>query len=373
MREVKKDCRYFQNDRPCSYHKQTGVLCGSCKDYSPVGFKILIIKLDAMGDVLRTTCILQGLQAKYRKPHITWITRKESLPLLENNPFVDRILPYSEEALLFLATEDFDLVINPDASSISARLAELSRGKEKLGFGFDPRGYVYPFDEEGEYWFQAGVNDQVKKANTKTYQEIILGICRLDRKHYDLIYRLTAEEKQFSESFRIGHGLKEDDLVVGLNTGAGRRWPKKKWTLEGYSELIRSIRENIPGAKILLYGGPDEEENNAFLKSRFDGLIDTGNHNSLREFAALLDLSTVVVTGDTLAMHLSVALGKKTMVLFGPTSHAEIDLYGRGAKIFSDKDCLVCYRQECDKSPDCMESISTDQVFRAIEEMLGHC
>jgi len=79
----------------------------------------------------------------------------------------------------------------------------------------------------------------------------------------------------------------------------------------------------------------------------------------------------VVVTGDTLAMHLAVALGKKAVVLFGPTSHTEIELYNRGEKIYSDMDCLVCYRQRCDKSPDCMEKIAADRVFKTIKKLVG--
>jgi len=332
---------------------------------------MLIIKLDAMGDVLRTTSILQGLKEKYPESHITWITKKESLPLLENNPLIDMTLAYEEDALLVLATEEFDLVINPDASFIGARLAELSKGKKKLGFGFDSKGHVYSYNREAEYWFNMGVNDVIKKANQKTYQQIVLSICQLNCERYDLIYHISPEEKNFAETFRRKNKLKSVDIVIGLNTGAGRRWLKKKWTLEGYSELINIIKKRIPEAKILLYGGPEEIENNKYLKSRYDNLIDTGNHNSIRQFAALIDLSTVVVTGDTLAMHLAVALGKKAVVLFGPTSHTEIELYNRGEKIYSDMDCLVCYRQRCDKSPDCMEKIAADRVFKTIKKLVG--
>jgi heptosyltransferase-2 len=58
------------------------------------------------------------------------------------------------------------------------------------------------------------------------------------------------------------------------------------------------------------------------------------------------------------------------VVLFGPTSAAEVDLYGLGRKITAEMDCLCCYRQTCDKSPNCMESISMDTVDRSIGEQL---
>jgi hypothetical protein len=59
------------------------------------------------------------------------------------------------------------------------------------------------------------------------------------------------------------------------------------------------------------------------------------------------------------------------VVLIGPTSAAEIDLYGMGQKITAEMDCLCCYRQVCDRSPNCMESISTETVFRSVEEQLN--
>ena len=66
----------------------------------------------------------------------------------------------------------------------------------------------------------------------------------------------------------------------------------------------------------------------------------------MRHFAALLGHCDVVVTGDTLAMHLALALGRRTVVLFGPTSAAEIELYGLGEKVVPDMACLSCYKNE---------------------------
>jgi heptosyltransferase-2 len=99
-------------------------------------------------------------------------------------------------------------------------------------------------------------------------------------------------------------------------------------------------------------------------------LIDTGHKNTPREFLSLLNLCDLVVTGDTLAMHAAVALKKKVIALFGPTSSSEIELYGRGKKIIPDMDCLCCYKETCDKHPNCMENISPDTVFQAVKELL---
>lgn len=369
--KVLYDCRYFRGDVPCKPHKNEGVHCEGCPRYEPIQQRILIIKLDAAGDVLRTTCILPGLKEKYPYSQITWITQSASVPLLAANPSIDRIYEVSL-AVEVLMTEDFDIAINLDAAPLSSRLAELARAKEKRGFGYHPSGYVYPINPEAEPWFLMGLFDDVKKENKRTYQSLMLDICKLNpADDYSIQYSITPEEKKIAEHFGAEHGIKNNDIIIGLNTGAGSRWEKKKWTEQGYLELIRLIESKYPGIKILLYGGPGEIERNTRLITKSGPrVINTGCSNSIREFAALLDLSTIVVTGDTLALHIAIALQKETVVIVGPTSANELDLYGKGIKMSASMPCLCCYKVSCDNKPDCMMNLSPERVFSAIESML---
>ena len=123
--------------------------------------------------------------------------------------------------------------------------------------------------------------------------------------------------------------------------------------------------------QFLLLGGPAEQERNDRLKRAADvPLLDPGCDNTVRHFAALMSHTNVVVTGDTLAMHLALALGKRTVVLFGPTSAAEIELYGLGEKIVPSMSCLSCYKTSCDFVPNCMDLITTDMVEHAVVRQL---
>ncbi|MEW6418485.1 MAG: glycosyltransferase family 9 protein [Nitrospirota bacterium] len=370
---LKKNCRHYRDDRPCCYHKQEGIVCSACSCYSPIKYRILIIKLDAIGDVLRTTCILHGLKKKYPGAGIFWLTKKASIPLLQNNPLIETLWSLEDDAHIVLNTDDFDLVINPDASPTSARLATIARSNIKLGFGYNSRGYTYPYNEEAMQWFQLGVNDQLKKANTETYQTIIMRMCRLNSSKRDIVYSLTLQEAEFVHQFRRRYRLQHNGLIVGMNTGASGRWPQKKWTVEGYISLIHSLIDHSDGIRVLLFGGPGERERNSFIMRTIgsEAVIDTGHNNTLRNFAALLSIPDVLVTGDTLAMHLALALNRKVIALFGPTSHNEIDLYGLGEKIYPDMDCLVCYKQTCDKSPTCMQLIKPETVYLSITKLLG--
>ncbi len=367
---IRRDCRHYLGDRPCVFHKREGVICRDCPRYSPAGEKVLVIKLDAAGDVLRTTSLLPGLKKCFPDCVLTWITRAGSLPLFIHNPLVDRVLPLQPEGLVSVLSETFDLSLNLDTSPLSSSLQSLVRSGEKKGFTLDSAGRVAPCTPEAETWLEMSVFDDVKRANRKTCQTLIREMAGLPPPNGRIILNLSPEEVARGERFARASGLGEGDLVIGFNTGGGRRWKHKKWTRQGTLDLARLCRDRL-GAKLLLYGGPEEEERNAWLVREGQGLfIDTGCRNDLRTFFSLLNLSDLLVTSDTLALHAAVALEKPVVALFGPTSAAEIDLYGRGEKVITPVPCRCCYRPDCDVEPDCMESIEPGTVFSALEKLL---
>lgn len=369
---LKYDCSYFPGDRPCSYHKTYGIKCDNCNYYKPKGVKILIIKLDALGDVLRTTSILQGLKETYPDSYIYWLTRKNAISLFENNHYVDEVYPVENiESIQQLLPIEFDLVINLDPSKISSALCFNFKSKVKKGFGLNEDGCVYPLNKEAEPWFEMGAFDDLKKANKRTYQEIMLEICGIKTKNFDIIINLDEEELNFAKEFLKSRNIDKTKKILGINAGASPRWELKKWTDENFEKLIREVLDKTD-YYIFLYGSLIEKERMEKLETINPlRIISTGYNNNLREFFALLNLSDVVLTGDTLAMHAAAALKKKVVALFGPTSSAEIEDYGRIIKVIPQLDCLVCYKMKCDFKPNCMESIYPEQVFEIIIKQMS--
>jgi len=369
MREIAFDCRFFLGDRPCKWHKATSVLC-QCEHYEAITERILIIKLDAMGDVLRTTALLPALAAAHPHAAITWITRRESRPLLERNPYITEILNYGEDALVQLEARTFDRVINLDAGKTSAALATAARSSRKDGFILDARGLVQATNAAARHWLELGVFDDLKRRNARTYQDLMADIIGLPGCGHRYVFELSEEERAAGRAQLERLGIDFTRLVIGLNTGAGQRWELKQWREEGYLELIERLARKHD-VQFVLLGGPEERERHKRLQSRSAvPLIDGGCDNPVRRFAALVAACGLVVTGDTLAMHLSLALGCRTIVLFGPTSANEIELYGLGEKVMPRMECLSCYKPACDFVPNCMDLISTDMVEAAVDRQL---
>jgi ADP-heptose:LPS heptosyltransferase len=343
------------------------VHCQDCPHYDGVDFRILVVKLDAMGDVLRTTAILPGLKEKYPHSHVTWLTRKESIPLFDHNLLVDRVLDCSAESFLAVQAEEFDLVLGLDAAPESARIATLAKGKEKLGFGWHPRGYSFPVNDEARGWYEMGLFDDVKKANRRTYQDIVLGICRLEQGDKEIVYACAPDELSGAEELRKKWKLRPGRPVVGVN--AGRRWVNKKWPEAKSVALIRKLLAG--GYSVLLLGGPEERELNARIRRKAGPkLVDAGSGHSVREYAAIVNLCDLLVTMDTFTLHLGLGLKKKVVALFGPTSADEIEVYGRGVKLTPLVECGCYYRRECTAESPCMGTITPEAVLAAVEGLL---
>jgi ADP-heptose:LPS heptosyltransferase len=369
---IHTDCRYYKGSMPCRFHKVDGRPCEGCADYSQVTTRILMVKLAAVGDVLRTTSVLPALRLKYPGAHITWITKRNAAPLLTNNPLVDRVLLVEENFLEFLQNEKFDIGICLDSDPHSATIHAVAHCTLKFGFVTNTSGAVELANEAAREWWLMGVNDRKKKENRRTYQQIMYEICDLPLPVQKPQLYLSGPMERFGKEFIEKRGLAGTRQFIGINTGGGGRWQHKKWTFEGYVETIRLLRQRHPKCTILLFGGPEEVElNRQILDTVGDLVVDTGCNNSLMEFASLVNIVDILLTSDSLAMHMGVALGKATIVLVGPTSPWELDVFGRGEIMHSDIECLVCYLSRCDKTVTCMNTLPAGRVLQKIEEFLA--
>ena len=340
--------------------------CSGCANYETLARRILIVKLAAAGDVLRTTCVLPALRAASPGSQITWVTERSAVPLLEGNPLIDRILP-RDAATERLLVEQFDLVLGLDNDADGGSLAALARCRERRGYVLDPEGRVMPVNDAARRWWQMGLDDRLKRANRRTHSDLLHEVCGLPPTGAPPRLVVPDATRRAIRA-RLTPLLAPFDRTVLLNTGGGGRWPQKRWTQEHYLEFARKVRRDEPGTAVLVAGGPDEADGNARLLAALfgdPGVLDGGCDKTIKEFAAMIELADVVVTADSLALHIATALSRPAVAFVGPTSPWELDLYGRGEVVRADVPCLACYRRECDQLVTCMDLLTPDTVYAA--------
>ena len=383
------DCKHFEGDKPCSPNKQYGVFCSNCtfyeqnttikNEFPPIGppvitesgvehKKILIVKLDAVGDVLRTTSVLPSLKDKHPDSEITWITKSKSFPVIKDNALIDEIY-FSEDELEHLFNDMFDIAINLDSGKESCRIMSSVSAHEKFGFTI-ANGKPYPINNLANEWYLMGVDDNEKKQNKKTYHRIIHEICGLEYAGSKPSLTITSLHRKNAEEIKKKYALNNYSEFILVNLGGGARWQYKKWTKEGFIELVNMLSASSEKTAVGIVAGDEDRD---FYDGISDAIEDRNNviyfgcDNSIDDFIAISMLAGKILTADSLALHIATALDKFAVVVVGPTSHTELDVFGNGKIVFSGKvDCLCCYLNKCDKTITCMNTISAGDLFKIL-------
>ena len=306
--------------------------------------KVLIIKLgysetldkeisevSSLGDILRTTIILHC----FKESHVTWLVDAKAYPLLEGNPYISRILIYNLTSVLQLQSERFDTIINFEKVPGICAMADSINGWRRLGFRFDEiKGEAQAYDS-AERIFYITQDKKLKKQNTVSLQQSLIEL--VDGKWENQEYILNYEPNTHTK------------FDIGLNWAVGIKWPNKAWPEEYWKQLEEIIIKD----KIYKY---DWQK----------GL------KSIREYIDWINSCKLIVTNDSLGFHLALALKKRVIVFFGPTSQYETYLYNRGTAMVPDVDydCIPCFEPACSQKKNCTYFIKPEKVYSEIVEKL---
>lgn len=368
-KDIAADCKHFKGDKPCVHNR----LCTDCNHYQPVGSRICIIKIGALGDVIRTLCILPELLRTHPGAHVTWVSAPSGCRMIAGHPMIHRLLPLDAMNALVLAQESFDLVICLDKEPQPCALGNSLFARKKIGMGLSDHGTPIPLNPEAVPYFNLGLSDELKfRQNQKSYPRLVHEALGLS--YHGQRYELTLEQDRV-ERVRTGlrrRGWDHKRLTVGVNVGAGTVFANKMWPAMQIVETVRLLLVKQPHAQVLLLGGPSERPIIDAITHELpqhvmrSNVIDAGTDHAERDFLAIVDACDVLFTGDTMAMHLAIARSKHVVAVFGPTCEQEIDLFGKGEKIVTTVGCAPCYKRSCDQADACVSQTSPEQAVAAL-------
>lgn len=347
----KADCLHFRGDLPCKPHKDFNVKCNNCEYYRQTNKRILIIKLGAIGDVIRTTPLLEKINIDYPNSEIWWLTQyPDILPKT-----INKILPLNLESILLIENTEFDIVYSLDKDLPAVSIAKKVVAKEKHGFILE-NGKPAPINELAQHKFNTGLFDDVNKANKKSYLEEIFEICG---------WRFEYQEYQINlESNRIFEFDNDSKKIIGLNTGCGDRWVSRLWPDEYWIELINKLQNE--GYYPILLGGKQEDEKNKYFSEK-TGAYYPGNF-SLKDFIALVNHTDLIISAVTMGMHLATALKKPLILMNNIFNRYEFELYGRGEIVEPKSDCECFFSAKCkNKEYFCLDTLKPDMIFEAVQ------
>lgn len=325
--------------------------------------KILIIKLGALGDVVRTSYFLPGIRKQFTgNVHITWITKHNAIPLLASNPHINRLTTIEA-----FTTEEggpngrlYDWIISLD-DEVEACTILKTLTHRKLTGAYLSDGHVR-YTDDAAPWFDMGlvskfgkeIADRLKVENQLTHDDIfskILGINACSPEFYN---------DPSLEAPAINALAENPPHLVGLNLSAGKRWPGKRLHMREAFDLINGLQAR--NRACILIGGEDDSD-------YLDQIACTTKVAKLKPlplgiFAQVVKRLAVLITSDTLALHLAIAQKVPTVSYYAPTSAAEINLFDTGEKVVSTSP------DYCSYSPDASnKSITGQRILEAFDRL----
>jgi len=284
----------------------------------------------SLGDVLRTTFILNY----YKDWEVDWLVDGRAQQLLEHNKYISKIFAYYPSIGSKLKKNKYDLVINLEKIPEACFLADSLNAKKRIGFSCN--GY---------------------NANISNYLDYLVGDNRLinickehDQKRLNCyclqeILAKVLNKKWNKEPYILGYNPKTNIMYdIGFNWTTSNKWLNKAWPESYWRKL-------------------EELLNGKYSISWQNGLFD------IYDYIDWLNSCRLIITADSLGLHICLAIKKRFIALFGPTSHKEIYFYGYGSYILPDSKykCIPCLKPVCQKKTQCMDLINPQKVMEAIE------
>ena len=320
--------------------------------------RLLLVSTTGLGDSLWGTPALRALRKKFPTGHIALLTNAIGEELFRNNPHLDEIFVLKKRSLfsLFkllpkLRMREFDTAYIFHTSQRPILPLITLAGPSKI---------------IGTKGINKGLDHLLTHPLPEIYQHKIERRLEIvDAKGEDprMELFLTEEENEVSFSY-----VPDCPLVIGMHPGAKDKF--KQWNPKHFIELGRKLVKE-KGAKILITGDPSEKSLADEIASHIPGATSLAGKLSIRIMAALIEKLDLLITNDTGPMHIGFAMETPTFALFAPTDSNLCGPYkiNHAVVIQKPQTCIPCLRKSC-ASPFCMEQISLENVYEAIDAHL---
>jgi heptosyltransferase II len=373
--------------------------------------RLLVRGVNWLGDAVMTTPALQRLREALPGAHITLLSHEKLIPLWEQHPSVDAVLPFRAgenpwTVARRLRAKDFDAALVLPNSPRAALEVWLARIPRRIGYARPWRNWWLteavaarpgrrPMHKRSASEISRLIRAPASKPEFAPGDPLATGAHQI-HEYLHLAAALganprlvpprlevrPAEMQQAEQALLTDLRRQRNDLVVGkpltllaLNPGA-QYGPAKRWPPESFAAVARAVSAKAGNCVWLAVGGAGDTDLCAEIaRLAGGGVINLAGKTSLRELMALLKLCRVLLTNDSGPMHVAVALGTPVVVPFGSTSP---ELTGPGMPgdprqhlLQAGVPCSPCFRRNCPIDLRCMTGISPDRVTEAVLQALS--
>ena len=350
--------------------------------------KILIIRLSAVGDVIRTLPAIKALKGHYPSSHIAWVVEEPSKTLLESQPEIDEVIVVPRkrwtdgmrspiriwgtmgEVWRFvrqLRNRKFDIVFDFHGLLKSGLLSYLSGAPKRVGF--DRR-----WSKEWNVLFSNVrvrlPEEKIRKINRFEQNVALLRGIGIEVKGVKTGLHIPPEDREYIESFFKNLATAIRKPLIAIHPGTSHKTRYKRWMADRYAQLSDRLILDL-GATVLFTWGPDELDwVKGIQKMMRDPSILGPRTESLTQLGEVFRGCDLYIGGDTGPMHIASMMGVPVVAIFGPTYPTVNAPFGRHRMVRKEVGCNPCRNRSCEELA-CLKAIAVDDVFLAAKELLA--
>lgn len=369
--------------------------------------RILIIRLGAIGDVVRTLPSLHLIRKRFPDAWIAWAVEEKSSEILEGHPDLDELIivprkkwtPRLRNPLTFpsgiseirrflkeVREKRFDAVLDFHSSVKSGIISLASSARERVG-------YSARYARELNFLFNTIRIPLRGKRISRMERNLALlkhlGIDQEDRAEIEARIAISRKDTIYIDDHLKSERLEGKKKAI-IFPGASARQAYKKWGSDNYVTLLTMLLNKTEYIPILAWGPGEQDECREIAKivnASFDSTRSTkaGSEDeamnevqkahvspptTLKQLAELIRRCDIFIGGDTGAMHISCAMGTPCLVIYGPTDPVINAPWGRKFRVVYDEvDCAPCRKRRCKKRK-CFEKLTPDVVYNKLEHFI---
>lgn len=340
--------------------------------------RVVVRGTNWVGDAVMTVPALREVRRLLPGAHITLATRPWAKELFADSDFLDDLLIYDRSGPWSAIQQtaawrrgNFDLaVLFPNAFE-AALIPALARIRFRIGYATDGRSRLLTNPLPVPEW-RSSRHEVFYYLNIIAELERALGGTELlaDSSPDASLHPSELRQAEALQLLRE-HGVRPGHLVVALCPGSINS-RAKRWPAERYGELADRLIDELD-AEVLLVGSQEELDVSGEVTGRMRNKpITMTGKTSLAEIVSVLSLVDLLVTNDTGPAHIASALGRPTLVIFGPTNPLTTSPFSAAGEIIRHPpDCAPCMLRDCPIDHRCMTAISSEEVFERVRLMLG--
>jgi ADP-heptose:LPS heptosyltransferase len=337
---------------------------------------ILVIEYWNLGDLAILVPFLSNLRQSFPRARISLLLKAELTAFLEDQGLVDEFIPvrvpWAQFFNRFRKYNPFSL----DWISLARRILQLR--KHRFDWAFSGRMDVrdnfilwlsgarrrigYGLGGGGSFLTDDVIPDLVRQHRTDIWLRLLEALGVLPNRSLGGL-RLTDTELAWARSFLSERGVPLDSMLVGIHPDA--RLATRRWGNENFIEVARRIVEDTD-MHVLWFSEPGRSVQAPPLDRCHTVSL------SFRSFLALLSYCKLLVCNDSGPMHLANLLGVPVVAVFGPTNPVWFGPRGTGDRVVIRPEfwCRPCFDYCIFKQPHCLNTISTDEVYGAVKDVL---